>query len=586
MQPNKTSLLRNQSRAFHGAGHKPKPRDANDILRLNGAGALRRTLDGAASITLTTGATEREVTGKADDLAHQEFWKNPDWTLSEDRRGELPEFPIEVLDTSSRVFVERASHGAGVTHAHVAVPLLSVVSGQIGTARRVEASRSWSEPAPIWSSVVGFSGSGKTPGLDVPKRHLAEVERKRRDKTAELQRDHETRVDSARAATKKWKKEVEEAIGAGRIPPPRPASATELRDFVAPRLYVSNATVERLAVLLQARPYGLMIIADELAGLFLNMSRYSSGSDREFWLEAWNGKHYIVERMGRPPVAIDHLLVGITGGLQPDKLVRSFQGDDDGMYARILFSWPPEPQYRALTNEIDELDKGFVDALTRIVDLAPITTGEQKPDRLPLSPEAAETFEAFRQFLHTKKQALDGREREWWAKGGSQVLRLALTLTFLAWSWTSPQEGKPTEVEVGSVTAAVRLWRDYFWPHAKAALRQVGLSEKHANARRVLRWIRSARKPGELLSLKDVRRDALSQSIDAEQTERLLEDLERAGWLRRETTPTAGRARHRWQVNDQLFSPHPHAQSAQSAQSHDDYTVPALSALPASGDRQ
>jgi Protein of unknown function (DUF3987) len=72
------------------------------------------------------------------------------------------------------------------------------------------------------------------------------------------------------------------------------------------------------------------------------MSRYSNGSDREFWLEAWNGKHFIVERMGRPPVAIDHLLIGITGGLQPDKLVRSFQGDDDGMYARVLFSWPPE----------------------------------------------------------------------------------------------------------------------------------------------------------------------------------------------------------------------------------------------------
>ena len=131
---------------------------------------------------------------------------------------------------------------------------------------------------------------------------------------------------------------------------------------------------------------------------------------------------------------------------------------------------------------------------------------------------------------------------------------MALTLTFLAWSWASSHEGKPTQIEEELVTAAIRLWRDYFWPHAKAALRQVGLSEKHANARRVLRWIRSTHKPGELLSLKDIRRDALSQSIDAEQTERLLEDLERAGWLRRETTPTAGRARHRWQVNEQLFS--------------------------------
>jgi hypothetical protein len=72
-------------------------------------------------------------------------------------------------------------------------------------------------------------------------------------------------------------------------------------EFVAPRLFTSNATVERIAVLLQVRPRGTLMICDELAGLFLNLSRYSGGTDREFWLEAWNGKPYVVERMSRPP---------------------------------------------------------------------------------------------------------------------------------------------------------------------------------------------------------------------------------------------------------------------------------------------
>jgi hypothetical protein len=39
----------------------------------------------------------------------------------------------------------------------------------------------------------------------------------------------------------------------------------------------------------------MLFIGDELAGLFLNMSRYSNGSDREFWLEAWNGGCFTVE---------------------------------------------------------------------------------------------------------------------------------------------------------------------------------------------------------------------------------------------------------------------------------------------------
>ena len=39
-------------------------------------------------------------------------------------------------------------------------------SGLIGTARRIRASTSWSEPCTMWTAIVGFSGSGKTPGID------------------------------------------------------------------------------------------------------------------------------------------------------------------------------------------------------------------------------------------------------------------------------------------------------------------------------------------------------------------------------------------------------------------------------------
>jgi hypothetical protein len=137
---------------------------------------------------------------------------------------------------------------------------------------------------------------------------------------------------------------------------------------------------------------------------------------------------------GAPPVAIDHLLVGITGGLQPDKLARSFEGDADGMYARVCFAWPPEPGYRPLSNNVSEIEDDIVNALARIVDLPAESDGGFTPRKLPLSDDATNAFEQFRQFLHREKDALDGREREWWAKGASQVLRLAGTLSFMSWS--------------------------------------------------------------------------------------------------------------------------------------------------------
>ena len=376
------------------------------------------------------------------------------------------------------------------------------------------------------------------------------IERGRKQKIAELQREHETRAQRAKAEKKKWEKAVAEAVEAKLPAPPKPADATEPGPFVAPRLSVSDSTIERLAVLLEVRPQGMAFVADELARLFLNMKRYSNGQDNEFWLEAWDGKHFVVERQGRPPVVLDYLLVGVIGGFQPDKLARAFEGDDDGMYARFYFAWPEEPVHQPLSNEVSEIEPEIQNALTRIVNLRTSEDGVFAPRTVDLSPEALSAFETFRAFLAQAKAELDGREREWAAKGGTHVLRLAGTLAYLDWAMIGGAE--PQAIDQQYVEAAVRLWRDYFWPHSRAALWQIGLSEKHTNARRVLRWIQIKQKTE--VSLLDIRREALGRRLDAEQTRTLLDGLVRAGWLKLVTTKTEGRSIHRWQVNPLLFS--------------------------------
>jgi hypothetical protein len=131
------------------------------------------------------------------------------------------------------------------------------------------------------------------------------------------------------------------------------------------------------------------------------------------------------------------------------------------------------------------------------------------------------------------------------------------------------------------MVAAVRLVSEYFWPHARAALRQIGLSERHVNARRVLRWIRARGKTE--VSLEDVRRDALGQKLDAEQTANLLDALGRAGWLREleaASTPRGGRPARRRQVNPLIRTPT--AETAETAQTHPHPQVSAVSAVSAS----
>jgi hypothetical protein len=127
----------------------------------------------------------------------------------------------------------------------------------------------------------------------------------------------------------------------------------------------------------------------------------------------------------------------------------------------------------------------------RLIDLPAEEDGKLITSSVPLSSAARDSFERFREFAHQEKFALDGREREWWAKAQAQVLRLAGTLAYMDWARRRAGQPvllqEPNEIHESFVDGAVRLVRDYFWPHSRAALRQIGLSERHADARRVLR---------------------------------------------------------------------------------------------------
>jgi len=426
----------------------------------------------------------------------------------------------------------------------------------------------------LWTCIVAPSGDRKTPALRVTLRALDLIERGNSDAISTARLAHETRVQKSKEALKKWKEERLTALDANppREPPPMPTDAIDPGSFICPRLYATDPTIESLASLLLARPRGMTLVRDELSGLFSNMGRYSGGTDRPFWLEAWNGGRHVVERVSRS-IVVDHLLVGVVGGFQPDKIARAFAGDEDGMYGRFLYGWPSTPDYRPLTNEVREVEPEFQNALNALVRLpSEGAAGHFAPQDIWLSEGAIEKFEGFRQFLDRTKRGLDGRERQWFVKGETHVLRLAGTLAYMAWAISLglfSSDGvkgitralEPKMIESEFMDAAIRLWREYFWPHARAALRQVGLNERHTNARRVLRWIKANSK-GEV-SREEVRREALGQSLDASQTQHLLDGLVKAGWMREIATKTPGRTRRRWQVNPSIYST---AESAECAE--------------------
>ena len=137
--------------------------------------------------------------GKRQRAQHQQQaseprWDEPDWSIIDDRRGELPSFPTGIFAQPVEQWLERAACGAGVHPDHVAIPLLAVASSLIGTARRVCASRSWTEPMTLWTALIAASGDRKTPGMNVSVRALSLIEKDSETSIRAARLGHETRA--------------------------------------------------------------------------------------------------------------------------------------------------------------------------------------------------------------------------------------------------------------------------------------------------------------------------------------------------------------------------------------------------------
>ena len=151
----------------------------------------------------------------------------------------------------------------------------------------------------------------------------------------------------------------------------------------------------------------------------------------------------------------------------------------------------------------------------------------------------------------------------WLGKGRGTVARLAAVLALLDWTANRPTNAlPPTVITTQHLCAAWDLWERYYRPHAQAVFDRAGPADgdrqgKHKarqHARRVIGWIR-ARGVKEI-SREEVRREALSQRVNAAGADEVILALEQAGVLREvevdEDYPSPGRPARRWQVNPAL----------------------------------
>lgn len=248
-------------------------------------------------------------------------WPEPDMAVLRLHRRQPPVLPLAVFGATWGPWIKAAAEAAACPLDYVAAPLLASVAALIGHARWAQASAGWSEPPHLWLAAVGDSGNGKSPGADCLMRDvLPEIERRMLADFPDRLREWRAAVEFDKLAMDRWRSEVRDAQKCG-APAPLPPVTSDKAEPQEPRLRQHDVTIERVATLLAtAAPKGLLICRDELSGWVDGMNAYNDAG-RSFWVEAYGGRPYRVERQKHPePIVIPRLAVAVYGSTQPDKL--------------------------------------------------------------------------------------------------------------------------------------------------------------------------------------------------------------------------------------------------------------------------
>ncbi|MEZ0468257.1 DUF3987 domain-containing protein [Phaeobacter sp. SYSU ZJ3003] len=187
---------------------------------------------------------------------------------------------------------------------------LAAVAGNKYKIRPKSVDHTWSVVPNLWGLLIGSPSSKKTPALNAGLEHIYSLDKSAREK--------------------------------------------------GKRIVVNDSTIEKVQILQAENPAGLLLVNDEISGMFKGFESQSRSGDRPYLLQAFNGdKPYSVDRVGRDSVYIPQNTLSLIGNIQPDVLKCCFSGNlntGDGFLQRLQLAVFPDfkPSFKLVDCAPDE----------------------------------------------------------------------------------------------------------------------------------------------------------------------------------------------------------------------------------------
>lgn len=277
-------------------------------------------------------------------------WPEPE--PLQDTLPDVAQFDLELMPESFRPLVKDVAERMQVPMDFPAVAAIATLAGVTNRRAQIQPKRnddSWIVVPNLWGGIVAPPGMLKSPLIGCVTQPARAIETEWREALSREVEAYNDAEELHEIELKLWRANCEKAIKGESEKPPKPQFSTS--PPVLRRLLTSDATFEKLHVILSENPAGLFVIRDELTGWLAGLERQCREQERTFYLECWNGDGpFTLDRIGRGSVHVPHACVSLFGGIQPARLGQYLADalrdgpSNDGLIQRFQFIvWPDLP---------------------------------------------------------------------------------------------------------------------------------------------------------------------------------------------------------------------------------------------------
>jgi hypothetical protein len=295
-----------------------------------------------------------------------------------------------------------------------------------------------------------------------------------------------------------------------------------------PRTYIAmDSTPEELQHILAATDHGAFLVRDELAAVF-GFGRYARDkgvAERSFYLEAYEGGPYMVSRKTTDSFLIEVNAVVIFGYIQPERLRKFADLDEDGLLQRFF---PLRAAPATVSQEFGEIigKAKFDDTISRLAEgfAREYTTNREGTDIIRRMEADAVEFARYSE-LGLGFQGFCGKLH-------GSLARLALILHLL----DDPDASPNVVIHPDTVGRADRAVREFIVPHAYGFYASL-VPDRIDLTRNIAAWLltKAPVQPAAIRASDFGKHIRALRNLDLASLNRALDPFVTGGWLHPET---------------------------------------------------